>query len=111
VVPVELLQAKHQTVGRKLEFLFNLSTSAHYRNTAAAHEDALQRAASAQEESAQLRADMLAKVALIEDEARREPRLAQCEREWLKREAKIARERDEPLDAEYTAAQYNRIFR
>jgi hypothetical protein len=111
VVPVELLQAKHQTAETKLEFLRNLSTPVHYRVAAAAHEDALQRAALAQAESAQLRATMLAKVALIEDDARREQRLEQCEREWQKREAKIARERDEPLDAEYTAAQYNRIFR
>jgi hypothetical protein len=111
VVPVELLQARHQSVETKLEYLRNLSTPLHYRTTAAAHEDALRRAALAQAESTQLRTEMLAKVALIEDETRKEQRLAQCEREWLKRETKIARERDEPLDAEYTASQYNRIFR
>lgn len=111
VVPVELLQARHQSEEAKLAYLRNLSTPQDYEVVVQAH--AAARTAWEEQVVANKNefTQRLEKVKRVADEEKAAAQRARLQKQWAESDAKALRARDEPLDDAYTVAQFNRVYR
>jgi hypothetical protein len=111
VVPVELLQARHQSEVTKLAFLRNLSTTGDYDAVIQAHMNAQEVYDATISENTQQFTKRMEKARAIQDDEKSTARLAQLEKQWTESDLKATRQRDTPLNDAYTVAQFNRVFR
>lgn len=111
VVPVELLQARHQSEATKWAYLRNLTTATAFQAVADAHTVAQahyqEKIASNREQATQ----RMEKAKTISDDEKATAKLALVERQWTDSNEKAARDRDAPLNDAYTVAQFNRLYR